>query len=474
MDPQTFRELGHQLVDWIADYREGVRERPVLPEVTPGEIRSRLPGTPPESGEDPSAIFADFEALLLPGMTHWNHPRFFAYFPANNSAPSILAEMLTAALGAQCMSWQTSPAATELEQVTLDWLRQMLGLDAGFTGVIHDTASTATLVALLMAREKATGFRFRREGSGADGADRLRVYTSTEGHSSIEKGAFLAGFGSDNLRRVAVDDAFAMRPDALAAALREDRAHGRVPAAVVATVGTTSSTAIDPIPEIAAVCRDAGVFLHVDAAFAGNAAILPEKRELLAGMDAADSFCFNPHKWLFVNFDCSVHYVRDPEALLATCAIDPEYLKTRHDENVVNYRDWGIQLGRRFRALKLWWVLRTFGVRGLQDRLREHLRLATLLEGWVAEAPDFELLAPTPVSLVCFRYRPPGTDDEAILARLNARLLEAVNATGRAFITHTVLDGRYTLRVVTAQEMTTEDDVRVVWDLIRDAASSTQ
>jgi aromatic-L-amino-acid decarboxylase len=466
MDAETFRKWAHEVVDWIADYRAGIRDHRVLPEVTPGEVKGRLPVAPPEEGEPFGTILEEFRDRIVPGMTHWNHPRFFAYFPANNSAPSILAEMLTAALGAQCMSWQTSPAATELEQVVMEWLRGMLGLPEGFTGVIQDTASTSTLVALLMARERSTGYGFQEEGASAEGAGRLVVYASEEAHSSVEKGVFLAGFGRKSLRRVPVDAEFAMDPAALEQMVRDDVDRGLLPSCVVATTGTTSSTALDPLPSIADVCGRHGLFLHVDAAFAGSAAILPEKRWILDGVERADSFVFNPHKWLLTNFDCSAHFVRDVPALLRTCSIQPEYLRTAHDPEVVNFRDWGVPLGRRFRALKLWFVLRSYGVEGLRRMLREHIRLAGLFRSWVEEHPSFEPAAPTPVSLVCFRLVPPGAPAERRDA-LNEALLGAVNATGDAFLTHTRLGGRYTLRLSVGQEMTEETDVRAAWEAIR-------
>src|SRR4029077_2096633 len=354
MTPEQFRTHGHQLVDWRADYLGEVGSRRVVPDVKPGDIRRSLPAAPPDAGEPFERLVADFERLILPGMTHWNHPGWFGYFAANNSPPSILAEMLTATLGAQCMSWQTSPAATELEQVTMTWLARMLDLPAGFTGVIQDTASTATLVALLSARERASGFAGER--LGVDPASGLRVYASAEAHSSVAKGVKLAGYGAEALRSIPVDERYALRADALGKAMARDADAGLVPACVVATVGTTSSTAIDPLPEIAALCRRHRAWLHVDAAWAGSAAVVPELRWILDGVEHADSLVFNPHKWLLVNFDLSAYFVRDVETLLRTFTITPEYLRTAHAPDVANFRDWGIQLGRRFRALKLWFV----------------------------------------------------------------------------------------------------------------------
>ena len=381
MDKETFRKFGYKFVDWVADYFEGVEKYPVCSQVKPGEIKNHLPASPSLQAEPMDKIFEDFKKIISPGITHWQHPSWFAYFPANNSPPSVLAELLTAGLGAQCMSWQTSPAAAELEEVVTDWLRQMLGLPDGLAGVIQDTASTATLCALLTARERATGFNSNRSGL----SDPLVVYSSDQTHSSIEKGVRIAGFGRENLRLIPTDEAYAMIPDKLEEAVRQDKRRGLKPACVVATLGTTSSTAIDPLADIGKICREHGLWLHVDAAFAGSAAILPEMRWMLEGAELMDSFVFNPHKWLFTNFDCSAYFVKDPAALIRTFEIHPEYLKTGHDAQVKNYRDWGIQLGRRFRALKLWFVIRSYGVEGLRAMLREHLRLAQLFKSWLEE-----------------------------------------------------------------------------------------
>jgi aromatic-L-amino-acid decarboxylase len=456
----------------MADYMRDVGAFPVTPAVRPGDVLRQLPTSPPESGEPFDRLLRDFTRIIVPGMTHWNHPGWFAYFPANNSPPSVLAEMLTATLGAQCMSWATSPAATELEQVTMEWLRQMLGLPKDFTGVIQDTASTATLVALLSARERATRHAAGTAGLAATGA-RLTVYASSEAHSSIDKGVKLAGYGLEQLRRVPVDQAYALMPDALDRMIAADTKAGLVPACVVATVGTTSSTAIDPLARIAEVCRRHAVWLHVDAAYAGAAAIVPELRHLFDGVEQADSFVFNPHKWMLVNFDCSAYFVRDKEALLQTFTVTPEYLRTAEDSEVVNFRDWGIQLGRRFRALKLWFVIRSYGVEGLRKLVRKHARLARELAGWVVAAPGFELMAPVPLGLVCFRYRPPnmGMDDPR-LHDLNAALLARVNATRRVHLSHTLLGGRYVIRVAIGQRQTERAHVEEVWRLIQEAAKA--
>jgi len=471
LDHEEFRRQAHRLADWMADYLRDVADLPVVPPCAPGEVRSALPAEPPEQGEPFERLFADFRELIVPGMTHWNHPGWFAYFPANTSPPSILAEMLTAALGAQCMSWQTSPAATELEQVVMGWLRRMLGLPDGWSGVIQDTASTATLVALLTARERATAYNFNTDGAAAPGARRLTVYASTEAHSSVDKAVKLAGLGLARYRRVPVDRQYALDVEALEKTLGRDVEEGLIPCAVVGVTGTTSSTAVDPLRRIGELCRRFGAWFHVDAAYAGSAAILPERREILDGIELADSLVFNPHKWLFTNFDCSAYFVRDREALLRTFSMTPEYLRTSHDDEVVNYRDWGIQLGRRFRALKLWFVIRSFGVEGLREKLRGHIALAREFARRVEEDPRFELMAPAPFGLVCFRCRPPGRDPgDQRLDELNRRLLADVNADGRVHLTHTALGGRYTIRLSIGQLNTTAAEVDLAWKLVSEAA----
>jgi len=468
MQPDEFRRHAHALVDWMADYLRDVGTLPITPAAVPGDIRRQVPDTPPLDGEPFEALFDDFRRIIVPGMTHWNHPGWFAYFPCNNSPPSILGEMLTAAIGAQGMSWATSPAATELEQVVMDWLRQMIGLPAEYVGVIQDTASTATLVALLTARERATEGKAGTVGLAATGAP-LTVYASLEAHSSIDKAVKLAGYGLDMLRSIETDDAFALRPEALARALERDRSAGLRPACVVASVGTTSSTAIDPLRPIAELCRRHGAWLHVDAAYAGPAAIVPELRPLFDGMEEADSIVLNPHKWLLTNFDCTAYFVRDPTALLDTFQATPEYLRTAYDADVVNFRDWGIQLGRRFRALKLWFVIRSYGVEGLRALIRRHVALAREFAGWVEADPAFELAAPVPFGLVCFRWRPPGRSEDEIDA-LNARLLAAVNAGRERYLTHTRLGGKYVMRLVVGQRETQREHVAAAWAGVRAAA----
>lgn len=467
VEHEELRAAGHRAVDWIVDYLEGIEARRVLPDVRPGELRSRLPEHPPDHGEPTGRWLDDFERLIVPGMTHWQHPGWMAYFPSNTSAPSLLGEMLAAGMGAQCMSWQTSPAATELEQVVMDWLRQLLGLPPDFTGVLQDTASSSTLVALLAARERATGFGFASDGARAPGADRLVVYASEEAHSSVEKGVRLAGYGQSALRRLPTDDALALRVDALEQAMARDVAAGLAPACVVATAGTTSTSAFDPLEAVAEACRRHGAWLHVDGAYGGVAGLLPEKRALLAGLEHADSFVVNPHKWLLTHFDCSAFFVRDPAHLVRVFSTSPEYLKTAVDDQVVNFRDWGIPLGRRFRALKLWFVLRAYGAEGLRAFLRNHVALAADLAARLDAHPDFERLAPAPLGLVCFRYRPAGAAaDDPRLDGWNARLLEAVNASGRVFVTSTRVGGRLALRASIGQRTTAARHVDDLWALL--------
>jgi aromatic-L-amino-acid/L-tryptophan decarboxylase len=474
MDPQTFRRYGHELVDWVADYLQKVERYPVLSRVAPGEIRKKIPAGPPQSGEPMEEILKDFEETILPGITHWNHPRFFAYFPANNSGPSILAELLSSGLGVNAMLWQASPAATELEEAVMDWLRQMIGLPQSFRGAIQDTASTATLCALLCARERISQFQINAGGFSAwsgSGNGPLRIYTSSEAHSSVEKGLKIAGFGAQNLTLVSVDKAYGMDPKDLERRIQADRDQGLSPCCVVATVGSTSSTALDPLRPIGEIAQRHGLWLHVDAALAGSAAILPEMRWILDGVEQVDSFVFNPHKWLFTNFDCSAFFCRHPQVVTATFSILPEYLKTDLDRQVTNFRDWGIQLGRRFRALKLWFVLRYYGVEGLQAILREHLTLAQEFKEWVEESPDFEVLAPVPLNTICFRFQP-GKRTAQIpppeeLERLNKALLDEVNRSGRIFMTHTKLGGKFSLRLCIGQTQTRREHVAQAWEALR-------
>ncbi len=466
MTPEQFRRYGRAVVDWIADYYERVESFPVLSQVQPGEVRAALPDAPPAKGEPFEAILADVERVLLPGITHWQSPNFFAFFPANASGPAILGELVSAGLGVQGMLWATSPACTELETHVLDWLADMLGLPERFKssstggGVIQDTASSATLCALLAARERATNFASNEQG--CDG--RLVAYASNQAHSSVEKAVRIAGIGQRNLRLIEVDERYAMRPEVLAAQIARDRAAGLVPFFVCATVGTTSSNAIDPLPEIGRICREEGLWLHVDAAMAGTAAICPEFRYLHDGLEYADSYCFNPHKWMFTNFDCDCFYVADRAALIRTLSILPEYLRNKATESgaVIDYRDWQIPLGRRFRALKLWFVIRFYGVEGLQHHVRQHVAWAQEFARWVEEDPRFELAAPVPLNLVCFRHRAGDAFNEALLERLNR--------SGRLYLSHTKLNGRYVLRFCVGQTNTEARHVHAAWQFIRETA----
>ena len=470
MDSNQFRKEAHKLVDWMADYLEEVEDYPVKPDVEPGDISRQLPESAPEESEPFEDMFKDFEEIIMPGMTHWESPYFMGYFPANKSYPSVLAEMLTATLGAQCMSWLTSPAATELEERMMEWLRDLIGLPETFTGVIEDTASTSTLCALLMAREQVTDFQVNEHGFSGD--QKHTVYCSSETHSSIEKGVKIAGFGRQNLRKIAVDETFAMKPEALEKAIRQDLEKGCNPTAVVATIGTTGSTAIDPLEEIANICSKYDVFLHVDAAYAGTALLLPEKRWMNEGIEHADSFVFNPHKWMFTNFDCSAFYEQDEALLVRTFEIMPEYLKTPEDQRVKNYRDWGIPLGRRFRALKLWFVMRSFGVEGLQNKIRHHIRLAEDLTNKIEEHKEFELLAPVPLNTICFRFHPPYISDEQKLDELNEKLLNQIQESGKVFLTHTKLEDRYTIRIVLGNTNLEHHHVEKAWQFIQDRAGN--
>lgn len=470
MPPDEFRRLGHQLIDWIADYQAGIESYPVFSKLEPGALKRALPARAPEEGEDFAAIWADFGEKIMPGVTHWNHPGFFAYFPANNSGPAILGELLSAALGVNGMLWETCPAATELEEVVMEWLRRLVGLAPAYKGTIQDTASTSTLVALLTARERATGGRANAEGYDA-GREKLVAYCTAEAHSSFLKGARIAGFGAARVRKVPVDRDFAMRVDALREQIRADLAAGLKPCFVMATIGTTSSTAVDPLEAIVPVAREHGMWLHVDAALAGAAALLPERRQHFRGLDECDSFVFNPHKWLFTNFDCSAYFVRDPAALEAAFTLTPEYLRTGREGEVTNYKDWGVALGRRFRALKLWFVLRYFGAEGLRSQLRAHLRLAKDFERWVDATPGWEKLAPVPFNTVAFRYRPPGVEDEAELERINRRIMLAVRDSGKAWFTHTKLADKFALRVAIGQTYTRAEHVEGLKRLLSEAAA---
>ena len=469
MDAAAFRRHGHELVEWIAEYLEHAERYPVLARVAPGAIRDALPSEAPEDSEPFGAIMADFERVLVPGLTHWNHPGFLAYFASTGSAPGVLAEFLAAALNQQAMLWRTSPAATELEEVALAWLRKLIGLPEEFEGVIYDTASMSTLHALTAAREAALP-NVRTKGiAGRDGPMLLRVYCSEEAHSSIDKAAIAIGLGTESVRRIPVDVSFRLRADALAEALALDRAAGFQPMAVVATVGTTSTTSIDPVEQIADICEREHVWLHVDAAYGGVAAMLPSHRHILMGADRADSLVVNPHKWLFTPVDLSAFYCRRMDTVRAAFTLTPEYLRTAETGSVRNLMDTGVQLGRRFRALKLWMILRSFGARQLREHISHHIALAQKLAQWVEADPDFELLAPVPLSVVCFRWNPvKGVNPALSAAELDAaneQLLQRVNETGDVFLSQTRVRGQLSLRLAIGHLRTTETHVRRAWDL---------
>ena len=467
MDPEAFRREAHRVADWIADYLAHSGRYPVLARVEPGAIAAALPADAPLAGESFDAIFSDFERVLLPGITHWNHPGFFAYFAITGSAPGILAEFLSAALNVQAMLWRTSPAATELEEVTLAWLRKLLHLPDPFEGVIYDTASISTLHALAAARQRAIPSVRSAGLVGRDGIPRMRVYCSDQAHSSIDKALILLGLGQDSLRKISSDAEFRMRPAALKAAIAQDRADGWRPLAVVATVGTTSSTSVDPVEEIAALCRRDGIWLHVDAAYAGVAAMVPGHEWVLRGAEHADSVVVNPHKWLFTPFDLSILYCRHMDLVRAAFSLTPEYLKTVEAAPVRNLMDTGIQLGRRFRALKLWMVLRHFGADGLRARIAEHIRLAQLFASWVDRDSRFERLAPVPFSVVCFRAIGSSEASSDAIDALNARLVDAVTGTGEIFVSHTRLNDRYAIRLAIGNLHTTEAHVTRAWELFQ-------
>jgi aromatic-L-amino-acid decarboxylase len=470
MDPADFRRLGHDLVDWIADYREHIAERPVMSRVQPGDVASKLPPEPPERAVGLASIIADLDDIVLPGVTHWNHPGFFAYFPSNADLSTVLADLVSSGLGVQGMSWQTSPAATEVEEVVMDWLRQMVDLPETFTGVIHDTASTATFTALLCARERTSAFCQNRGGLQGEAAP-LVVYASDQAHSSIAKGALLAGFGEEHLRLIESDDEHALRLDLLEEAVEADLAAGRRPCAVVAAVGTTATTGLDPVAGVAALAARHGLWLHVDAALAGTAMICPEYRWMWQGVESADSVVFNPHKWLGTVFDLSAYYMRDPEHLVRVMSTDPSYLRTAQDGLVRNLRDWGIPLGRRFRSLKLWFLLRDQGVEGLQARVRRDVGNAAWLAGQVDAAPEWERLAPAPLQTVCVRHVPPAlAGDEAALTAHNLAVADRVNQAGRTYLTPSLLKGRQMIRVSIGALTTEREHVQLVWDELRHAA----
>lgn len=466
---EEFKKHGYQFIDWIAEYFNNIEKYPVKSQVKPKEIYNKLPEKAPEAGEPIDKIFEDFKNIILPGITHWQSPNFYAYFPANSSNPSLLAEMLMSALGVQNMKWETSPAATELEERVMNWLKDMLGLPQNFSGVIQDTASTSTLAAIITARERYSDFKINSDGF--KNFENLRVYCSGEAHSSIEKAVKIAGIGKSNLVKIKVDEKSGMIASELENSVIRDIEKGYSPMCVVAALGTTGSTAVDPLEEISEICKKYNLWLHIDAAYSGSALILPEYRWIIKGIENADSFVFNPHKWLFTNFDCSAYFVKDKGSLIRTFEILPEYLKTLSDDKVNNYCDWGIPLGRRFRALKLWFVIRNFGVEGLRGKLRNHISIAKNLSEVIINEKDFEILAPVTFNVICFRYKPEGkTEDE--LNELNEKLLHTVNSTGKIYFTHTKLDGKYTLRLVIGQTNVTEGHLKEAWKLIKETSLS--
>jgi aromatic-L-amino-acid decarboxylase len=467
MSTEEFRRYGHQVVDWIADYLSHPERYPVLSQNEPDQLKRALPSTAPERGEAMEAMLADLDRLIVPGVTHWNHPGFFAYFAISGSAPGILGEMLSAAFNVNAMLWRTSPSATELEEVTLEWLRQMIGLPESFGGVIYDTASISTLCAIAAAREAVPGLRVREDGLGASGA-KLRMYASEHVHSSVDKSAITLGIGQAGLRKIASDAEYRMDAAALAEAINEDRANGWIPFCVVATTGTTSTTSIDPVPAIADICERERLWLHVDAAYGGSAAVVPEMRWVLEGSDRAESLVVNPHKGLFVPVDLSVLYCRKMDVLRSAFSLVPEYLRTAEGDEVKNFMDYGPQLGRRFRALKFWFVMRYFGVEGLRSRIRNQIALAREFAEWVDRSEDFEMLAPVPFSLVCFRAHPTDVTNEAEVDDLNERLMDEVNRRGKVFLSHTKLHGKLTLRLAIGNIRTTVEDVKLAWDELND------
>lgn len=469
LSPDQFREQGHTLVEWIARYLEDPARYPVLPNVKPGEIRAGLPASPPTQAESLAEILVDFEEKILPGVTHWNHPGFFAYFAISSSVPGILAEMLSAALNVNGMLWKTSPSATELEQVTMDWLRQMLGLSENWFGMINDTASVTAVIALAAAREAKAELGIRQQGMAGRDLPRLRVYTSEHSHSSIDKGAITVGIGHENVVHIGADENFRMRPDLLESAIAADKAAGYLPLAVIATVGTTSTTSIDPVRAIGEIAKREGLWFHVDGAYGGVAAVVPELQVHIDGIELADSFILNPHKWLFTPIDLSAFFTQRPDIVKRAFSLIPEYLVTAEQEDVVNFMDYGVQLGRRFRALKLWMVIRAFGTEGLAARLRGHNLMAQEFAAWVDASDTWERLAPVPFSVVCFRYAPEGRSNETLNA-LNEAIMTRVNQSGEVYLSHTKLNDRYTIRLAVGNIHTTRHHIAKAWELLQEVA----
>ena len=470
MTSEEFRKAGYRVIDWIADYRAGVESRPVMAKTAPGEIKAMLPASPPQQAESFDAILHDLDRIVIPGITTWQHPRFFGYFPSNALLSSVLGDYVSTGLGVIGLAWQSSPALTEVEEVVTDWMRQMLGLSDAWSGVLNDTASTSTLVALLCARERASDYSLARGGLQNE-TKPLVVYTSAHGHSSVEKAALLAGFGKSNVRIVPHEGSHAIRPESLENMVKDDILNGRHPCAVVATTGTTTSTALDPIDKLASVARANNMWLHVDAAMAGSAMILPECRWMWQGVERADSVIVNAHKWLGAVFDCTIYFVRDPQHLVRVMSTNPSYLQSAADGRVKNYRDWGLPLGRRFRALKLWFLIREQGVEGLQARLRRDIDNAKWLVREVANTPDWKVLAPVPLQTLCVRHEPPGLDGEA-LDKHTLAWAARLNQSGEAYVTPAVLDGRWMVRVSIGAELTEREHVAQLWQLMRDVLDS--
>lgn len=468
LDSKTFRKAAHELVDWMADYLENVEEYPVKSQVKPKDIFNQIPEEAPKEGESIDIIFEDFKNIILPGITHWQSPNFYAYFPANSSYPSLLAEMLMSTLAAQCMIWDTSPAAAELEEKVMNWLKRLMNLPSDWEGVIQDTASTSTLAALLTAREKHSNFEVNQKG--LQSVPTYRIYCSTQTHSSIDKAVKIAGLGMENLVKVAVNEDCSININALEKAIREDIAKGFQPLFVMLALGTTSTIAIDKVRPIGELCQQYNIWLHLDAAYAGSALILPEYRGMIDGIELADSFVFNPHKWLFTNFDCSAYFVKDADALIDTFSVLPEYLKTKNRGQVNDYRDWGIPLGRRFRALKLWFVMRNFGINGLQQKLRFHIELAKELEQQIKDSDDFEIVYPRSLNGVFFRFRPKGIEDNEQLNELNETLLSTLNESGKMYLSHSKINDIYFIRMIIAQTNVNREHIENSWQTIRQVA----
>lgn len=468
MTPQEFRKFGYKMIDWIAEYFQNLETRPVLPSINPGDIQKQIPAYPPVSSESMDDMISDIDKIIMPGMTHWNHPDFMAYFNSTSSSPGILAELLSAAFNVNGMLWRTSPSSAELERVTLNWLRDMIGIPNDFWGIIYDTASVSTLHAIAAAREQVPGVNIRENGmSGRNDIPRLRLYCSEQAHSSIDKAAITLGIGLNGIRKIPVDKYFRMIPEALLTAIDEDKQTGWLPFCAVATIGTTSTTSIDPVKRIGEICGKNSIWLHVDAAYGGTAAIVPEMKFILEGVELADSIVVNPHKWMFTPIDISAFYTKKPEILKRAFSLVPEYLKTNDDPGVENLMDYGVQLGRRFRSLKLWFVIRYFGTEGIISILREHLRLAKLFSEWIEAHPKFEKIAQVNFGVVCFRFHPPDINDEDKLNELNEKLLHIINESGKLFISHSKINGKYFIRVSISGLRTEEKNVRNAWILIR-------